>query len=206
MNLGKPILLLALTLLLTICFAGSALAASVVVDINQKRALSGRVTPGDQRGFPVSISQPGSYRLTSNLIVDSFGVAIEITADGVTLDLNGYSIVGKGLPADFTYYPCITAGTNTLIVVRNGFVVDCGFGIQFPNVTNATIEQVHIRTAGNTSLAVGVNAIVRGDHLDGPNSAIHCPSIVVDTSFVGSVGNNGLPTNTCAKANLLGNF
>lgn len=206
LNLGKPILLLALALLLTLHFAGSARAATVVVDINQKRALAGRVTPGDERGFPVSISRSGSYRLTSNLIVGSFGVAIEILADGVTLDLNGYSVVGNGLPADFMYYPCIRAGTNTLIVVRNGFVIDCPFGIQFLNVTAATIEQVHIRAAGNTSLSAGVNAIVRGCHLNGPNSAIQCPSIVVDTSFIGSSGNNGISTSTCAKANLLGNF
>lgn len=205
LDLGNPPLLVALALLLAICFAESAGAATGVVDINQKRALAGRVTKGDERGFPVSIKQSGVYRLTSDLIVGDFGAAIEIMADRVTLDLNGHSIVGKGLPPDFSYYPCITAGTNSLIVVRNGFVVNCGFGILFLNVTDATIEQVHIQTAGNTSLAVGENAIVRGNHLNGPNSSITCPSIVVDTTFVGSAGNN-TSTSACTKANLAGNF
>jgi len=46
-----------------------AYAVDGVVLINQSVALSGNVTPGDTPGFPVTISAPGSYRLSSNLIV-----------------------------------------------------------------------------------------------------------------------------------------
>src|SRR5437660_10259917 len=53
------------------------------------------VSPGDTPGFPVTISQPGSYRLSSNLTVpDANTTAILITSDNVTLDLNGFSIMG----------------------------------------------------------------------------------------------------------------
>jgi hypothetical protein len=34
-----------------------------VVLIDQSRALAGNVTPGDNSGFPVTISQPGTYQL-----------------------------------------------------------------------------------------------------------------------------------------------
>lgn len=54
--------------------------------------------PGDAPGFPVTISQPGSYRLSGNLTVPDLNItAIHITADHVTLDLNGFSIIGPGV-------------------------------------------------------------------------------------------------------------
>jgi hypothetical protein len=66
-----------------------------VVLIDQNKAMAGNVTPGDTPGFPVTISQPGSYRLDSNLTVpDANTTAVQITASNVTLDLNGFSIVG----------------------------------------------------------------------------------------------------------------
>ena len=43
--------------------------------------------------FPITINEPGSYVLTSNLIVAT-GNAININADNVTLDLNGHTIHG----------------------------------------------------------------------------------------------------------------
>src|SRR5512140_1214692 len=70
-------------------------AADGVILIDQKAALSGKVTPLDTAGFPVTISEPGSYRLSGNLTVaDAASTAIQITADNVTLDLNGFTISG----------------------------------------------------------------------------------------------------------------
>src|SRR5438067_8861679 len=70
-------------------------AVDGVVLINQNAALAGNVTPGDTPGFPVTISLPGSYKLSSNLVVpDANTTAIEIVADDVKLDLNGFSIIG----------------------------------------------------------------------------------------------------------------
>ncbi len=67
--------------------------------ITQKRAGQGNVTTGDTPGFPVTISESGSYRLGSNLIVpDADTTAIDITAGNVVVDLNGFSILGPGTP------------------------------------------------------------------------------------------------------------
>src|SRR5438128_1949460 len=68
-------------------------AVDGVILIDQNRALAGNLTPGDGPGFPVTISQPGSYGLSSNLTVPLGNHGIEITADGVTLDLNGFGIL-----------------------------------------------------------------------------------------------------------------
>lgn len=86
--------------------AQAALAASMLalagsgwaqVIIDQNRALAGNVTPGDTPGFPVTITQPGHYVLKSNLTVPAGNfTGVKIAAPNVTLDLNGFSIIGSG--------------------------------------------------------------------------------------------------------------
>jgi hypothetical protein len=69
-----------------------------VITIDQAKAEAGGVTPGDAPGFPVTISQPGSYRLMGNLsVADMAATAIFITSPGVTLDLNGFELRGPNL-------------------------------------------------------------------------------------------------------------
>jgi lipopolysaccharide export system protein LptA len=43
---------------------------------------------------PFTISASGSYALTGNLTVSSSQTAITVNADYVTIDLNGFAIVG----------------------------------------------------------------------------------------------------------------
>jgi hypothetical protein len=74
--------------------AGSAAYAQQTIDQNQ--ALAGNVTPGDTAGFPITISQPGHYKLISNLNVPAGSKGILITAKHVTLDLNGFTVSGPG--------------------------------------------------------------------------------------------------------------
>ena len=82
------------TLLLTGCLL-AATAGAQVIEIDQAKALAGQITPGDTPGFPITISQAGSYRLTSALTVESVHRgAIRVTAPNVTLDLNGQVIRG----------------------------------------------------------------------------------------------------------------
>lgn len=73
--------------------AAPALAVDGVVEINQVSAAHGGVTPGDAPGFPVTLSAAGSYRLTGNLSNPDYGTSIiEIGADDVTIDLNGFRV------------------------------------------------------------------------------------------------------------------
>jgi hypothetical protein len=83
------------TAALVLYIAVPANAVSGVVYINQASAIAGNVTPGGAPGFPVTISLSGSYKLSGNLRVsDPNKTAIEITADNVNLDLNGFTIQG----------------------------------------------------------------------------------------------------------------
>ena len=47
----------------------AAHAADGAILINQQKAQTGSVTTGDTAGFPVTLSQPGSYVLSGNLTV-----------------------------------------------------------------------------------------------------------------------------------------
>ena len=55
------------SLLLGLGTYGCATCCNGVTEINQAQAQAGDTTPGDGQGFPITISKPGSYRLTSNL-------------------------------------------------------------------------------------------------------------------------------------------
>src|SRR5262245_38474761 len=89
----------------SLILATPALAVDGVIEINQVAVFAGGITPGDTPGFPATLSQPGSYRLTGNLDVTKMQngnpqpsseniTAILVTADDVQIDLNGFAIIG----------------------------------------------------------------------------------------------------------------
>jgi hypothetical protein len=105
-------------------------------DISQSEATAGGITPGDTRGFPVTITRPGSYRLTSNLrIMDPDVNAIDITAPNVTIDLNGFAILGPG--GDGTGVGI--SAFQTQVTVLNGSIVGMGEGMSL-NASLCRIE------------------------------------------------------------------
>lgn len=132
------ILVNAIFQLLAMPFGHAATKVDGVVIISQAAALSGGVTPGDSPGFPITISRSGSYRLASNLTVDA-GNAIEIEVDDVSLDLNGFHIVGplqclpphavvcEGGPFDTVG---ISAHGRREVVVDSGSVRGFGTGVR----------------------------------------------------------------------------
>ena len=62
-------------------------------------------------GFPFEITQSGSYKLTGNLRVDDADTtAIWVRTNYVTVDLNGFSILG---PVECSSVGCSESGTGT---------------------------------------------------------------------------------------------
>ena len=80
--------------LMLVTLAAVTLPAHAQVLIDQAAVEAGGITPGDDPGFPATISVAGSYRLTSNLVVPAGVNGIEITGENVTIDLNGFTIAG----------------------------------------------------------------------------------------------------------------
>jgi hypothetical protein len=192
-RLGIFILALTSVLFLT---SGIATAVDGVVLIDQARALAGSVTPGDTPGFPVTISVAGSYRLSGNLTVpDADTTAISVTSDNVSIDLNGFAILG---PVTCTGNPisCTPTGTGNginveglprTIGIRNGEIrgmgsagISCGSSGAVVNVSdmrvlqngwvgiivaNGMVTGSSVTTNGTTGIAVSGTGTVIGNHV-----------------------------------------
>lgn len=88
-----------LVIALALALPLGAAAGDGVIEINQTCAVQTGCFAGDTVGFPVTIDQPGSYRLSSDLIAGAAAVVgvIDIQSDFVTLDLGGFQVVGDNL-------------------------------------------------------------------------------------------------------------
>ena len=150
-----------------VAVAVPAIAVDGVIEVNQARALAGGVTAGDAPGFPVTIAQPGSYRLTGTLDVSGQPApenvsAITITASFVTLDLNGFSIVGATVCTGSPVDSCAPSGTGNGIdsaaanFVRISGGAVHGFGNHGVVAGNAIVERVD--TFGNAGNGFWIQA------------------------------------------------
>jgi parallel beta helix pectate lyase-like protein len=134
-----------------------------VVLIDQNRALAGNVTPGDAPGFPVSITRPGSYKLSGNLTVgDVNAQGIVISADHVTIDLNGFAILGPATcsptcsvsTAGIGITTALTAEKRVNITVRNGTIQGMGgSGINLRGSSHL-VEYMHVRGNGGNGIII----------------------------------------------------
>ena len=129
--------------------SGHALAIDGVVLIDQNKALAGSVTPGDAPGFPVWITQSGSYRLSSNLVVPNAQTnGIEVRAANVQLDLNGFTIRGPGLKNDTASFNLSGIGVTTVVYGPGG-------GIPISNVADVSIHNGYITGMGSGGVLMG---------------------------------------------------
>lgn len=147
-----------------------------LAEIEPRTAVSAANTPGN--AFAVfRITQPGSYYLTSNISIpagNNWG--IEIAANGVTLDLNGFTINGNGNNVG----GIILSGTLVFepkgVTIRNGTITNITTsGItpgEFPNgAQGMTVENVRVLNVSSTN--GGVNGVA-GIYLGRGGSAINC--------------------------------
>jgi parallel beta-helix repeat protein len=141
-------------------------AVDGVILIDQANAVAGNVTPLDAPGFPVTINRPGSYRLSSNLDVQSGVSGIAIVVSDVTIDLNGFTvraIGGQGI-SGIHIAPAGTAVRNLRgIAIRNGTVLNFIVGIDLTSSTQSVIENINAHDNTDSGIAAGRNSIVRGN-------------------------------------------
>lgn len=132
-------------------------AVDGVIEINQARAAAGGVSTGDGAGFPVTLSEPGSYRLTGNLAVsDTDSNAIEITGDNISLDLNGFEIAGPGSGSGSGVRAVNPAIYSTVV---GGTVHSFGFhGLDLRGFSRVLGLRVH--SNGLDGIRVGINSLV----------------------------------------------
>jgi hypothetical protein len=96
--------------------------------------------------FPVYISEPGSYQLQTNLVTTNANrTAIVVTADNVTIDLNGFAIIG----------PNVCAG-SPVVCNHNG----TGIGINASGKQNIKVYNGTVRGMGNAGISTGDGFII----------------------------------------------
>jgi hypothetical protein len=118
--------------------------------------------------FPIAITRSGSYILKRNLVPPINITAIEIQADNVSIDLNGYSIIGTpNIPNVWAIH-----STSTGVILRNGQVSGLCIGLG----KNALVEDiVALNCSSSDAIDVGSNSsVLRSQALKGNLSGIVC--------------------------------
>jgi hypothetical protein len=172
-----------LVLILLALASMSAFAVDGVVLLNQSVATAG-LGGCDTPGFPITICNPGSYKLSGNLtIADANTTAIVIATDDVTIDLNGFSIRGPVSCVKSTFpVQCSATGSGIGITFSSKFVTTDnttilngtirGMGQDGINLNSfgARIEGVHAESNGRGGIAI-VDGVVT--HCTSTVNALH---------------------------------
>lgn len=126
-------------------------------------------TPGDATSLFI-IRTAGSYYLTGNIAGESGKHGISIQAADVTLDLNGFAVVGND---DNTNNGVEVSGTATGFCIRNGSARNWSYGVN-ASAAGALVEK--LRLSGNriAGLSVSNGAIVRDCVSIGNHSGFLC--------------------------------
>lgn len=193
-------------LAVAISLAPPAGAIDGVVEINQAAALAGGITAGDAAGFPVSLDVAGSYRLTGDLTSAATNThLVEITADGVTLDLNGFALRGPSVcTGSGAAVSCAPVGSGSGIsiesahvLVQNGLVTGAaGGGVNIVGIFTAVqVEDVRVERNALYGIYHTIPAGPEPPIFGGPGRVERCTA----------VANGGPGIDTDASALLLDN-
>ncbi len=160
-----------------------------------------------------TISSPGSYYLTTNIVTSGGTPGITISADNVTVDMNGFSILGSGATGNGI---SIYSGVNN-VVVQNGTIRDCYYhGIYAANTTNCIFRNLRsLNNARRNSAYIGIRSgscaqvkdcLVSGNHGDGivaQSDSIITGNSILDNGYAGLriIGTGTYIANNIVKGN-----
>jgi len=146
----------------------SAVASDGVLEISQACATSAQgCFAGDVGGgFPVEVTQAGSYRLTSNLVLANANqTAISASAVGTSFDLNGFTIKGVTVCSGSPVTNCAPTGGGIGVsaageaVVMNGRIVGMGsYGVALG--ARSRVQDLHVTSSGLNGIFVGDQCVV----------------------------------------------
>jgi parallel beta-helix repeat protein len=128
-----------------------------------RTAINNTNTPGDANSV-FKITQPGSYYLTGNVAGVAAKHGIEIAASGVTIDLNGFDLVGAPGMGPFDAITT-SSGSLTNITIRNGSVRNWGDdGIDLSSLVARACIIEGVRASGNADVGIagGENNTISG--------------------------------------------
>lgn len=113
-------------------------------------------TPITSTGAAFNITAAGSYYLTKDITFTGHGLVI--TADNVTIDLNGFSLAGTGAG---TGSGILVSGAHKNVRVRNGTVrLFGGIGVAMSTASNSTLEDLRVADNKGAGAQIGPFATV----------------------------------------------
>lgn len=164
-----------------------AYAVDGVAEINHTCAVMTGCFSGDTAGYPITLdgSAGASYRLTSNLVVPDVNTnGIQIAAPSLTIDLNGFEIVGSACVLALDMCRPGAGGGSGIVrmneefrgtTVKNGSITGMGFwGVRLGRQSEVrgmrvrwnAVDGIFVGHASivseNTSYENGVHGIVAG--------------------------------------------
>ena len=154
-------------------------------------------TPISQAG--TTITTPGSYILTTNLVSTGGGSGVNISTNNVTVDLNGFSILCAGANGQ----GISMAGCNN-VTIKNGTIRDAYyFGIAAYHTQNCQFENLIITGNGRASssydgIHAGTNILITGCTVTENGSGIELdgPGGIITSNRIIDNGSDGIKLNS----------
>lgn len=179
-----------------------------LAEVEPRMAINATNTPGNT-GAMFVISQPGSYYLTSDVTVEAGKYGVQIAADNVTVDLNGFTIRGLTGSSAGVY-----AYARNHPKVRNGRILDVdSLGVYFVHAPSsnqgAVIEDVVVERASSNGASI-TGGIIRncqfiqnggGVWCDGFNDVLIENSVAIRNGSAGFSIKRGTIKNCSASYN-----
>jgi parallel beta-helix repeat protein len=191
-----------------------ASTAKPLAEIEPRTAISAVNTPGDANSL-FKITQPGSYYLTGNItgVIGKHGV--EIAAHGVTLDLNGFDLVGVSGMGDFDGVSSSLLNMTNVTVINGSVRNWGGRGVDLVSAGSTACRIEGVLASGNAGrgIAAGVGSTVANcaayNNGDGGIATLSDSTVtgcaVYDNTGDGIVGGNNTAIVNCSAAANSGN-
>ncbi len=198
---GTDIRYLILMLGLILGVTAPSYAVDGVLEINQACAVNTGCFSGDSAGFPVTIGQAGSYQLTGNLTVpDENTTAIQIIIANVTVNLNGFAIIG---PTQCSGIPPLCSGLGNGVgitgsagrtTVKNGTIHGMGSaGILLTGTSNEVSALSLNSNGGNADAAAKKSG---GNGNKEARIVVFGDADFASDAYIGAQGNGNLAFNS----------
>jgi hypothetical protein len=128
-----------------------------------------------------TISQPGSYKLVGNLAITGGAGCLLVTADDVTIDLAGFSIIGQQAGGGGIHAAPFLRG----IAVRNGSISGFTDGVGLEDDTSSIVEGMRVSgTPGQQGSGIIAQGIVKGNVVSGMNIGIQAITGTIADNYV----------------------